>query len=99
MTEYIQSEDIVMRKIGDSYFLIDIHQNYSTDNMFLHINDIGGFIWEILGSAITVEGISEILLAKLSDRETCDRDEIIRDISSFIDLLTKSGYVRGISNG
>lgn len=99
MTKYVQSEGIVMRKIGDAFFLIDIHQNYSMNNMFLNINSMGSYIWQQLACATTVEQIGERITAELSDQSFPEQKEILSDISSFIDMLIKSGYARVISNG
>lgn len=99
MAEYIQSEDIVMRKIGEAFFLIDIHQNYSADNMFLHINSTGSYIWQQLAAEISVESIGEKILTEMADQAIPDADEIINDISEFIELLVKSGYARETEHG
>ena len=64
--DIIKKENIVERKIHDTYFLIDISDKYLDDKCHLYeINEIGDFIWKQLGMSDTVSDIANINVYKV----------------------------------
>jgi len=83
---------IVRRKIHDSYFLIDITQNYFDDSCMLYeINEIGDFIWEQLEQCNNIEDIVDKLFECLGN-DVC-REEVLKDIEEFIEILCQEGFM------
>ena len=55
-------ENIVARVIHDSYFLIDIKQNYLDDKARIYeVNEIGYYIWKQLDVVSDVDDIVDFL--------------------------------------
>ena len=56
-----KNKNIVLREIHDSYFLIDITQNYLSDVCSIYeVNEIGKFIWESLETLVPISVAEEI---------------------------------------
>lgn len=87
-----KNENIVSRKIHDSYFLIDITDNYSHDKCALYeINETGMFIWDKIDGAHTVSDIAVALQAAIIDE--VDIQILIDDVSEFIETLEAKEFV------
>ncbi len=94
----IKKENIVERKIHDTYFLIDISDKYLDDKCHLYeINEIGDFIWKQLGMSDTVSDIANALIELVS--EEVDYYEVYKDIKDFIDILINENYLEVIDGG
>lgn len=92
-----KNPEIVRRKIHDSYFLIDITQNYLNDSCMLYeINEIGNFIWEQLEQRNNIEVIADKLFECLGN-DVC-REEVLKDIKEFIEILCQEGFME-VCNG
>ncbi len=85
-------ENIVERQIHDTYFLIDIKQNYLDDKCRLYeINETGSYIWNTLLKGSTVNDIVQSILCKVGD--TVEFEELCSDVKEYIDLLQEAGFV------
>lgn len=92
---YKQNANIVARKIFDSYFLIDITDNYIGDMCSLYaINEIGYFIWELLSELYDLDDIvNRVMVAIVDD---VGFNEIRSDIAEYIDTLCSAGFVEEV---
>ena len=79
-------ENIVARVIHDSYFLIDIKQNYLDDKARIYeVNDIGYYIWNQLDVVSDVDDIVDLLL-----------NEIKKDVVEFLNALQSEKFLEVI---
>lgn len=90
-----RNNDIVLRNIHDSYFLIDTTQNYLNDICNLYeINEIGKFCWDSLATCVEIEDIVKSLMENLIDE--VDYDEVNSDIREYINMLIDNGFVEEV---
>ncbi|MGN0496368.1 MAG: PqqD family protein [Lachnospiraceae bacterium] len=90
---FYKNENIVARKVHDSFFLIDIKQNYSNNKCFLYeINEVGYCIWNILSTCFDVNEIANKLYKEFD--EEVERDILICDINDYLIRLKGEGYVK-----
>lgn len=83
---------VVERKIHDSYFLIDISQNYFDDKCILYeINEIGVFIWDEIEKCKDIHDLVIKLIASIFDE--VKYDDIYCDIDEFVNALCKVGFL------
>lgn len=73
--------------------------NYVNDSMIiinnetgeLHkINNIGGYIWEIIDDCDSENQICKMVTQKFSN---CDNDSVKRDVSEFVSILYEKGLL------
>lgn len=75
----IINSNILLRNIHDSYFLINITQNYLDDKCYLfELNDAGCYIWNQLKMNISIEKIAEFFYSDVQNEVSMD--SIICDI-------------------
>lgn len=87
-----RNENIVKREIHDTYFLIDITQNYLENTCSLYeINDIGLFIWDQLNHSNTIITIAENLYNAIEDDVAFE--DILSDVEDYINILKKENFV------
>ncbi len=94
MTVYKTNENIVCRSVHDSYFLIDIKDNYADDKCRLfEINEIGHIIWCGLKKypSDQINCIANEIAQKLVD--DIDIQIICDDISEYISILKENGFI------
>lgn len=88
-----RNANIVKRKIHDTYFLIDITQNYLEDTCSLYeINEIGAFIWDQINESNTINDIAMNLYQVIQD-DSIEWNDIINDVKEYIDLLKNEKFV------
>lgn len=90
---YIKNQNIVARKIHDSYFLINITDNYLDDKCRLYeLNEIGYFIWNQLEET----GEISIIVSVLNDNiiGEVDYDMLWADVEEYLTVLVDEGFVR-----
>lgn len=87
-----KSENIVSRKVCESFFLIDIADNYSQDKCALYeINETGNFIWDhIDGERCVLDIASELQKAIVDD---IDLQILVDDVREFIDALFHKKFI------
>lgn len=86
-----KQENIVSRKVQDTYFLIDITDNYAQDKCALYeINETGYFIWNQINGKNTVKDIALELQRVIIDE--IDLQILIDDVAEFVDVLLAKGF-------
>ena len=89
----IRNDDIVLRKIADKSYLINIKDNYNGDMCKLYeINEIGDFIWNQLNNPNTLENIVDKLYKLTSSH--IDYTTIYNDVEDFIYVLINLKFIR-----
>lgn len=89
---YKKNNNFVLRKIHDTYFLIDITDNYKGDKCrLIETNEIGEFVWNCLDRVNSVEEISKELKEMIN--EDVPYDMIYHDIKDFMESLYEKGIV------
>jgi len=92
-----KNENIILRQIHGSFFLIDISDNYAGDKCALYeINGTGKFIWENIDDETTVDKLAQIL--KNAIIEDIDFDIIFNDVLDYVNELKSNGFVE-VQNG
>lgn len=87
-----KNEKIVLRKIHDSYFLIDISDKYNGDRCSLfEINETGVFIWNSISSEKEISDVAKELQNAIVD--DIDFDIILSDASEYITELSEKGFL------
>lgn len=87
-----KKDNIIARKIHDTFFLIDITQNYLEDKCILfQINEVGYWLWNTMTSISNVNELVESLYEKLDKK--IDKNILTEDIRRFLDLLAEEGCI------
>lgn len=80
------------RKIHETFFLIDIKQNYLSNKCLLYeINEVGYFIWNALSKASSILEIADMIESEIED--VIDRGLMIDDVKIFLEILKQEGYI------
>lgn len=88
----IKNKNIIKRQIHDTYFLIDITQNYLENTCSLYeINEIGAFIWDELDTSHTVIEIAQKLCDAIIDPIALE--DLLEDVEDYINILKKEKFV------
>lgn len=89
---YERNSNYVLRKIHDTFFLIDITDNYNDEKCHLiETNEIGKFIWDSLGENNTIEQLTEALKNAITDEVPYIL--IYQDVTEYINILVEKGIV------
>lgn len=91
---YKISKNIVRRKVHDTYFLINIADNYSDDKCVLYeINEIGNFIWNHIEDR--EDNIDKYIASLLVEKveEDVDFSVIYNDVTNYISMLLKERFI------
>ena len=84
--KYSRNQNYVLRNIHGSYFLIDITDNYKDDKCrLIEINEVGEFIWSKLTTELTINELTDELLAVLID--DVPYDMIYNDIKEYLEIM------------
>ena len=91
---YKQTENIVLRKIGDVYLLVPVKRIEGIEvSSFLALNQTGGIIWECLNEATTVDAIT----ATLAKRFSLNDDMLLQlkdDITCALQALVEARFAQ-----
>lgn len=89
---YERNSNYVLRRIHDSFFLIDITDNYNDEKCHLiEVNEIGSFIWGSLEENNTIEHLTEALKRVIT--EDVPYEVIYHDVNEYINMLVDKGIV------
>ena len=91
-----KSENVVLRIVHGSIFLVDISDNYSGDKCALYeINETGRFLWDNIENFTTVD----TLVAALQDAiiDEIPYEVLLNDVCEYIDDLKNKGFVLEVS--
>lgn len=87
-----KNEDIILRKIHGSCFLIDITDNYKGDKCpIFEINETGEFIWNCIVGNKEVDELAKSLKEAIIDE--VDYELIFNDVKDFTDELIVKGFL------
>ena len=88
----VRNENVIMRTIHGSIFLIDITDNYSGDNCSLYeINETGRFLWNSINGNVTMDDLVTSLQGVITDE--VPYEIIYEDVSEFINSLEGKGFI------
>lgn len=87
-----KNENIVMRKIHGSCFLIDISDKYKGDkcSMF-EINETGEFIWNSISDGKEIIDVANVLKAAIVD--DVDYEIVLSDVTEYVQDLCGKGFL------
>lgn len=89
---FVSNKNAIARKIYNSYFLIDITDNYSGDRCALYeVNETGMFLWENLSTKKTADELAALLKEVIVDDVAYQ--SIFSDIMEFIHTLTGMNFI------
>lgn len=87
-----KNENIVARKIHDSFFLINIKDDYSDETCNLYeINEIGYFLWNKVSECNTIAELVDELSSALEDE--VDKSILTDDVNEYISGLVEMGFI------
>lgn len=92
---FVRNQDIVLRKVGSFYFLVDPKKSYNSEheNIF-QTNEIGAAIWDLLKDHNDLTAMHKSLISMLADDVDAQMSEQIKeDILSFVLQLEQNGFV------
>ena len=94
--KFIRKQDVVLRDIHSTYYLVDIKCNYRNDYHRLPVLDeVGKLIWESLSCPLSLEDIVKIIKASFNVTNVSE-NELRSDISEYIFMLSSLGYVKNV---
>ena len=87
------NKNMVLRKIHDSFFLIDITQNYLNDRCTLYeVNEVGAFIWQQLEKGCEVSEIFSNIMSSII-LEDGSSDDVLNDLNDYLNILQANGFL------
>lgn len=91
-----KNENIVARKIHDTYFLINITDKYARDKCVLYqINEIGFFIWNNIDGKKSSNDLASLI--KFVIKDDVDYQSILCDVGEFLSELNNKGFIKEIN--
>lgn len=85
-TQISRAENIVLRIIHGSYFLINITDNYNGDQCsLLELNEMGNYVWNKIGDGCTVNALADQLFKEIVDDVSFQT--VFDDICEFVQAL------------
>ena len=90
-----RDSEIVLRKVGSFYFLIDPKKSYNSEQEdIFQTNEIGAAIWGLLENHHELSEVHKALLLLIQDEIDDDLEmQIKEDIMSFVEQLKHNGFV------
>ena len=91
----IKNEEIVLRQVGEFYFLIDPKLSYNSEveNLF-QTDEIGACIWNCIESEDTENGVFIKVLNLFVDEKTDDfKNQVAADVRDFLLVLRKQCFI------
>lgn len=87
-----KNENVVVRRIHGSFFLIDISDNYSGDKCAIYeINETGLFLWGRIDGTRDADQLAALWQAALADQ--VDAQLLRDDVDAFIHSLADRHFV------
>lgn len=92
---YKRNENIVLRQTGDTYFLVDITDNYLDSTCTLYeTNEIGAFVWNVLEKNSKLDDIVQRLIEVIID--DVNYEDVYEDIKEYLRILVNEKFVEEI---
>ena len=87
-----KNTNIIARKIHDTFFLINIKDDYSDEKCRLYeINEIGYFIWNNISDGIRLEEVISLLLEAIVG--DVDENQVRYDVKNYVASLVDMGFI------
>lgn len=91
-----RNDNIVMRNVHDTIFLIDITDNYMDEKGKLYeINNIGAYIWENIDGKTELDVITKNLMQELVECNI-SFDTIYNDIKKYVYTMMNYGFIEKV---
>jgi len=91
-----KNENIVLRTVHGSFFLIDISDNYSGDKCSLfEINETGMFLWNKLDEDKFVDSLTLSLQRAIIDEVSYD--VLFNDVADYIEELKSKNFIMEVA--
>ena len=91
-----RNDNVVLRTVHGSVFLIDISDNYSGDKCSLYeINETGKFLWEAISKSKTIDNLVASLQEAIIDE--VPREVLLNDVTEYISDLIDKGFVMEVA--
>ncbi len=84
-SRFDRADGVVGTRQGDTTVLLDVNRG-----MYYTLNEVGGRIWELLGSGVAVPAIVE----RLQDEYDVAPDTLAADTAALIDRLLRAKLVK-----
>lgn len=92
----IKSDNVVLRTVHGSIFLIDISHNYFGDKCALYeINETGKFLWNGIEDGTTVDSLATALQAAVIDE--VPYEVLFNDVCEYVEDLKSKGFIVEVS--
>ncbi len=89
---FIRNKNIVLRNIHDTYFLLDITDNYQDDKCVIYeLNEIGKFIWENIDGK-TIEQVAKKLHSNIIEK--IEYQVVYNDVLEYVNILLDKNFIR-----
>lgn len=89
----IKNNDIVLRTIHGSVFLIDISDNYAGDKCSIYeINETGKFLWNSIDENKTIDALVKSLQNAIIDEVPIDI--LFNDVTDYINDLKSKQFIK-----
>lgn len=85
----IRSQSFIKREIGTQTVIVAVGEATKTFNGMISVNKTGSYIWDLLENDITLDAITEALVA----RYEIDAETARADAAEFIEALKGVGAV------
>ncbi len=86
---------VVLRKVHDTFFLINITDNYCDEKCTLYeINEIGAYIWKEIEGDFEVEIFVKKLLEKIENPKDICFEDICLDVKAYVANLINRGFIK-----
>lgn len=91
-----RNDNVVLRTVHGSIFLIDISDNYSGDKCSLYeINETGKFLWEAISKSKTIDNLVASLQEAIID--DVPREVLLNDVTEYVSDLIDKGFVMEVA--
>lgn len=93
-----RKDNVILRKIHGSFFLVDIKDQYNDDRCSIfEINETGSFIWNAVKQSATLAEIASELQSSIAD--DIDYNMLYNDVKDFIESLLHNNFIEVRYNG
>mgnify|MGYP001558480245 CR=1 FL=1 len=88
---FSKSEDVVSRRIAEEYIIVPIHKKADDVDCIYTINNVAGFIWELIDGKKRVNEICDVLTEEF-DVSAGDAEA---DLTELLGQLKDIGAIKG----
>ena len=87
MTRYIQNKNCEATELDDEWIVLDTEHFTVTK-----LNNIGGFCWDLLSEAQTIDGLVQAIIQKFDSDKS--KETIKEDLEEYLSMLIQYGLVQ-----